>query len=338
MKYIILTLSIVFLTIHSYTQNITLNELFALSNKSNWEQVNESLVNKGWEYYQSSKGDDSHFNTITWSYNKEVYSEKASAWFYLFTYDELPNKLLFTFFNKNVYSSIKNNITSTGMKLIDNSIGDNEIETKYSNSNFIVSIKTSKRERVENQYTSNSITAYSITIIKTRSIYDVNNGNKKIYDSDGKLESEYFLINGKINGIAKTYYPNGNLKVVSNFINGKKQGTSKDYNENGNLSAEFTYINDEINGIFKIYDNGKIKKKGNIFNGVKTGQLTEYDDSGKVIKEYIMKDDTIFSVKFGKYSVNINDTFKEYTIVNDKLNGIYNIYENNLRPPVLVAN
>ena len=38
----------------SFAQNLTLSDLENISNKTNWEYVNQYLLNKGWEYYRST--------------------------------------------------------------------------------------------------------------------------------------------------------------------------------------------------------------------------------------------------------------------------------------------
>ena len=54
--FLLVTLFFAYATAHS--QNLSLNELFALCNKPNWDEVNEYMLKKGWEYHESSKGDD----------------------------------------------------------------------------------------------------------------------------------------------------------------------------------------------------------------------------------------------------------------------------------------
>ena len=165
MKRIILFITFFIASITAHSQNLSLNEIFALCNKSNWDEVNEYMLKKGWEYHESSKGDDTHYNTITWSYNKEYYGDKAQGWFYLYTYEGYPNKISYSFFNKTSYNTIKSGITAAGLKLVDNSIEDNEIVTKYAGLSFIVTVKTAKREKEESYYSDNSITAYSVVVI-----------------------------------------------------------------------------------------------------------------------------------------------------------------------------
>lgn len=338
-----------------FSQNLSLNELFTLCNKSDWDIVNEYMLKKGWDYHQSSKGDDEHYNTITWSYNKDSYSDKAQGWFYLYTYEGMPNKISYSFFNKPSYNTIKTGITSAGMKLIDNSIEDNEIIVKYSNSNFIVTLKTAKREKEESYYSDNSITAYNVIVIKKSGIYDKDNGLKKTYDVYGNLESEYTLKEGVINGIGKAFYQNGQVKVVSTFVNGKKQGSSKEFNEYGTLTAEYNYLNGELNGVTKIYNSeGKIRKEYSMKSGILDGLYNEYyydqgnlfvkvtgsysDDKKTGLWQTIkFKDKTTELLDFKNYNNDvINGNFKEIkndsiifgSYSNGVLNGSYKIYKN----------
>jgi len=328
MKKILLFSFFLFFIFSANSQNLSLNELFALCNKSNWDEVNEYLLKKGWEYHESTKGDDTHYNTITWSYNKEYYGNKAQGWFYLYTYEGYPNKIGYSFFNKPSYNTIKSGIISAGMKLIDNSIEDNEIITKYAGTNFIVTVTTEKREKEESyfDYDKNSVTAYSVVVIKKAGVYDNDNGLKKTYDSYGNLEAEFTLKDGKINGSAKSYYSNGQVKVVSNFINGKKQGSSKEFDEAGKLTAEYNYLNGEVSGTYKIYENGKQKLVGVLLNSKKNGQFKSYDEDGNLDKEYVMKDDLLngnyceYYYKDGKLVLKLTGQY-----MNDEKNGLWQL-------------
>ena len=57
-----------------------------------------------------------------------------------------------------------------------------------------------------------------------------------------KLKTEYFQLNGKINGIYREYHDNGELCVEVNYIDGKKNGIYKSYYENGQIYEEVNYI------------------------------------------------------------------------------------------------
>jgi len=326
MKKLFLLVILFFANVTAHSQKLSLNELFALCNKPNWDAVNEYMLKKGWEYHESSKGDDSHYNTITWSYEKEYFSEKAKGWFYLYTYEGYPNKISYSFFNKPSYNVIKNGITAAGMKLIDNSIEDNEIVAKYEGSNFTVTVSTAKREKEDSYYSNNTITEYSVIVIKKAGVYDNDNGLKKTFDSFGNLESEFNLKNGKINGIAKLYYSNGQIKVVSNFLNGKKHGNSKEYDESGDLQAEYNYLNDKPNGIYKLYENGKLKKLGGMLNGEKNGQFKIYNEDSRIDKEYNMKLGLLDGA-YTEYYYNENKLFAKETgfYSNDHKIGLWKI-------------
>ena len=113
MKRLFLLVTLFFTYVTAHSQNLSLNELFTLCNKPNWDEVNEYMLKKGWEYHESSKGDDSHYNTITWSYEKEYYGDKAKGWFYLYTYEGYPNKISYSFFNKIIFcGGIKSGVSS----------------------------------------------------------------------------------------------------------------------------------------------------------------------------------------------------------------------------------
>ena len=94
-----------------YAQRLSLLDLTNLCNKKNWEDVNQTLLSKNWTYYDSEKGSTYKYNTITWSFNKDHYNDKAQGWFYLYTYDGFPNKISYTVLNKESYSLIQNSIS-----------------------------------------------------------------------------------------------------------------------------------------------------------------------------------------------------------------------------------
>ena len=92
-----------------HAQKITFAELHAMSSNKNWETSNKFLLSKGWEYYDSQTGDDEHYNIITWSYEKSYTDDKiANGWIYIYSYDGLPNKVMYRFRKKEYYTTIKN--------------------------------------------------------------------------------------------------------------------------------------------------------------------------------------------------------------------------------------
>lgn len=319
-------------------QNLTLSELITMCNKSNWDDVNEYMLRRGWEYYSSSKGDDTHYTTITWTFNKDAYTDKAQGWGYLYTFEGIPNKIRYSFYNKESYNTIKGSISNSGMKLIDNSIDDNVITTKYGGANVIVTVTTEKRESDGNDFGNSSVTAYSITVIKKAGVFDSDNGFKKTYDSNGNLESEYTLKDSELNGTAKAYYSAGQIKIESNFINGVKQGKSKEYDENGNLTAEYNYVNGVPTGAYKIYENNKLKILGNFLDGKKNGLFKIFDSNENIDKEYVMKND-ILNGSYIEYYYKDNKLILKNSgqYLNDVKNGLWQFVKFTEKGPELLS-
>jgi antitoxin component YwqK of YwqJK toxin-antitoxin module len=284
MKQIILTTSLTLLMYpYSFAQKLTLTDLSNLCNKKNWEDVNQILLAKGWTYYDSEKGNTYKYNTITWSLNKDYYEDKAQAWFHLYTYEGLPNKITYSVFNKESYSIIQNSITSADFKLIKSEIEDNVVISTYGNTNYTLKISTEKRK--EDEWRDRSLTAYNITLFKKAGVYDADNGKKIDYYYGDVVKVEYTLLNGKINGQLKVYHPNGNLKKIGYYNNGIENGLFKEYNENGNLESEYVMANGMKNGVLKIYKEGKIDISSTYENDIKNGQVVNYyynEETGKL--------------------------------------------------------
>ena len=337
---------------------MTLTDLTNLCNKKNWEEVNQTLRTKGWEYHESSRGNTYQYNTITWSYEKSRYDDKALAWFYLFTYDGLPNQIIYTVHNQDSYSIIERSIATAGFKLTDSEIENNEIISTYSNSNYILKISTRKTTR--DDYWESSITTYSITLIKKAGIYDFDNGKKTDYFDNGKIKMEYTLLNGKLNGTIKVYHHNGKIKKTGTCSNGLANGQYKEYDEDGNLTAEYIMTNGMKNGVLKVYENEKISYsttyKDDVLNGQQiiyhydneTGKLNaktfenySNDEKNGICKlVYFEEDNKERILTFEAYSNGVkNGAFQgikgDSLIIgnykNDKLNGSYKVYFDEMR-------
>lgn len=310
-----------------YAQKLTLTDLTTLCSKKNWEDVNQSLLAKKWTYYDSEKGSTYKYNTITWSFNKDYYSEKAQAWFYLYTYEGYPNKISYSVFNKESYSIIQNSIASAGFKLINSEIEDNEIISTYANANYTLKVSTEKRNKSDYSWESKSLTAYNFTLIKKAGIYDPDNGKKTDYYYGDVVKAEYTLNNGKINGQLKVYHYNGKLKKVGNYTNGIENGSFKEYDDDGNIEAEYTMSNGELNGSLKAYyTNGKLKKSGNYLKGKEHGNFVEYDEYGDKTAEYVMangkKNGVLKIYEDGK--IDVSTTYKDDVRNGQRIEYYYN--------------
>jgi antitoxin component YwqK of YwqJK toxin-antitoxin module len=333
MKSLFLLITLFFAHLTARSQNLSLTSIFSLCNKPNWDEVNEYLLKKNWEYYSSSKGDDEHYNTISWAYNKVSYSDKAQGWFYLYTFEGLPNKITYLFFNKASYNTIKAGITAAGMKLIENSIEDNELVSKYAGAFFTISVKTAKKEREESYSEENSITAYSVEVIKKAGVYDTDNGKKTDYYEDGQIKTEYYLTNGRINGQLKVYQENGNLQKVGTYLNGKENGKFIEYDEEGIKTAEYPMVNGEVNGVLTIYKDGLKSQEITKQNGINNGKFVAYyySDKGKLNSKVVGQ--FLDEKKNGLWQTFLVSKGKEVlieftTYSNDEKNGVFKEYVN----------
>lgn len=283
---------------NNYSQKLGLSDLTILCSKSSWADVNQTLLYKGWEFYDSKKGDSEHYDIIKWTFNKSYINETAEGWFYLYTYENIPSMVTFVTRSNDAYKSITNSLKSSGYSFKRNEVKDNEVVSYYENSSFYLEISLEKR--TAESYYDESMSVYNFSAKRKGGIYDPNNGTKYDYYYDGTVKTEYNLKDGELNGIYKTFHPNGNLEAQLNFINGKKNGEVKAYYDNGSLKKVFAYINDKENG-----------------------KCTEYDLLGNIEALYYYKDGEINGLTV-LYKNGLPDEETEY--VQGKANGIHKEY------------
>jgi antitoxin component YwqK of YwqJK toxin-antitoxin module len=234
-------------------QKLSLADLHSMSSNKNWETSNKYLLSKGWDYNNSVKGDNEHYNTITWAYNKTGYeTEKAPGWFYVYTFDGLPNKVMYRFRDKKIYLSIKQELILNKYKLQDEEVLDEKVIATYRNSAYILNIMYSRETNEDEEY-NGSFTVYNITVYKIGGVYDPDNGNKKIFDTDGNLTAEYSLKGGEKNGLMKIFNPDGTIAKTIMMIDGFENGISTSYlykDSTGILIGKYkgNVINDKKNG------------------------------------------------------------------------------------------
>lgn len=255
-----------------------------MSDKTSWDPVNQLLLSKGWTYYESEQGDTDKYSTITWSYDKNDYSDKAKGWFYLYTYNGLPNKVYYQVFNKQPYFLIQKALSS--YKVVKSDVRDDYIMTTYEDAKHYITITT---EKTENEEYGTAITAYTITVINRAGVYDADNGKKAVYWEDsGTIKAEYTLRNGQIQGETKTYYENGRLERIGHFVNGKMHGKFIDYDEEGNKVEEFNASNGMRNGLTTLYEDGRVSETFSYLNDEKNGVYNSfyYDDEGQLRAKY----------------------------------------------------
>lgn len=310
---------LLFISLNLFGQSLSIYELQTICSKKDWGDVNSYLNNKKWEYYESERGSDEKHNIITWSFGR-TYGDEAEAWFYLFTYEGMPNKIHYTVFSQSAYLKIQNSLSKYGYKKTDSRIEDNRIINIYANNKYIIKLRSTKRE--EDDYSNaKTITSYDFSLILKSGVYDPNNGIKKEYHENGEVASEYNLKDGLMNGKAKFFYDSGELKQEGYFIKGKANGSFKEYYRNGGLLAELNMKNHKQNGLAKFYyPNGELKKIGNYKNGEEIGKWKEFNEDGTKQSEYTLVNDKLsgFLLKFEDDLLSEKISFKD-----DKLNGKY---------------
>jgi antitoxin component YwqK of YwqJK toxin-antitoxin module len=150
------------------------------------------------------------------------------------------------------------------------------------------------------------------------------------YDTEKtKLQEEYFIHNGKKEGIYKVYdYSTGLVIIENNYINGKKEGISQEF-YNGNIFIETNYKNDKKYGTGTIYyENGNIRETIEYENehGLKHGENKEYDENGNLIKETTW----LLDKRHSECKIYVDNKLSEiYTYVSGTYDGPYKKFHSN---------
>ena len=338
-----------------YSQRITLNELQTFCTNKNWETTNKNLLLQKWDYYDSTKGDDEHYDLITWANGRNYNNDKkATAWLTLYNYDDLPNRIMYRFRQKEYYTAIQSQLKSFGYGLTDESIHDEKVVATYENMAFVLKIAYKREvdeDEVEDNYYSNSkraFTVYEASIYKKGGVFDPNNGYKKDYDDEGNLEFDYFLKNSKLEGKATAYNSEGKVTGLFNFKNGNKHGKNSSYQyidesdiyietvrnyKDGNLNGKrieyvispdekyiskiFSYKNNVLEG--KAFQSRKsVIEEMNYKNNVLEGYYKEYLDMKSVLYGGLGRIDTLSMPKL---------LLLEQNYSNDKLEGFAKRYD-----------
>lgn len=147
MKHLALTLALLVLCLFVKSQSLSLADLQFVCKKNSWESVNQYLINRGWEYYDSEKETPEKYGAISWSYNKS-YNGKAEGWLHLLISEEVPSKVTYLMFNQPAYLKIQNAVGRYGYKSTGSEIDDDEITSTYSSSSYMLEIATLKRDNV----------------------------------------------------------------------------------------------------------------------------------------------------------------------------------------------
>jgi len=111
-------------------------------------------------------------------------------------------------------------------------------------------------------------------------------GVKKIYNGEGKLETEIPYKDSIPEGIQKEYFKTGQLFRETPLIKGKPNGIVKEYSTSGKIYREMPVVNGRASGIVKkYYDNGMLFSEAPFENGEPKEGLKEYNEKGTLLEK-----------------------------------------------------
>lgn len=133
------------------------------------------------------------------------------------------------------------------------------------------------------------------------------------YEKGKKMEREEWYYEGNkqnelvLNGVSKTWRSDGTLEQEWQVTNGRRNGYAKFYNEAGIIISEQTYTNDELKTEKFLYENGNLKSSATYDKGQLTGTYMSYYPDGSVESENSYSKPGLLS-KRTKYASNGNKT------------------------------
>ena len=138
-------------------------------------------------------------------------------------------------------------------------------------------------------------------IIKTTG--KIPDGIVKEYYGNGKLKSEYYYKDGKLDGKIKHYYESGLIREERNYENGKLDGRCRVYYTTGSLGGEWYNKKGKREGMTKLYwENGNIKAERSFKSGKQDGISKKYYNNGNLRYKETYKNGELINLK--KYAEN----------------------------------
>lgn len=160
---------------------------------------------------------------------------------------------------------------------------------QYRNNGFLQEVRkynNSGKQIEEHAYTYNGVLE-NISVMQEDGESEVT-----IYHADGRKNATLKVKNGSLaDGIHKWYYSNGKLEKEMEILDGKRTGAYKEYYENGMPRVYGNYKKGDRDGLYTLYyENGKKETELNYSNGKADGERISYNEEGQVTGKTIFKD------------------------------------------------
>jgi hypothetical protein len=235
---------------------IDLNAMINLLGKDA-EYITNYLLNKDWELNGASTTDDD-ISYISWSYNKNRYSEKAEAWFHLYKYD-FGNMLTYQYHKKELYNEFLSKIKTMSFKKQEEEIVNGGLKTTYKNDNYVIILAQEKIKK-DNYYDEGADVRYIISIFNYKQAEKWRKEaeeQQRLYEEylaeQQRLHEEYLAEQQRIAKEAEEReqkYQNIVQKAENLYSRKQYESAKQLYIEAGVLKPDsFTYCQDKIKEI-----------------------------------------------------------------------------------------
>jgi len=154
--FLVLTFFVSLLQVNA--QSLSLDELIYLRSKDA-DAVNTYLSAKGWVFDDASEETDDEYSKSSWAYGKQMYSNRAKAFFKLMSADGYYSKVSYLTQSKVQYDIIKAKVSAYKMLKISSNVKNGYLVTSYAGENYVVETSLSTDE-------DSSIPVYGISISK----------------------------------------------------------------------------------------------------------------------------------------------------------------------------
>jgi hypothetical protein len=111
---------------------------------------------------------------------------------------------------------------------------------------------------------------------------------------NGRVTSEFFVVNGMKNGTEKTYHGNGKVRYIRQYVNDLLEGEEREFSDAGVLISRVNYVGGRPHGKFRLYtQKGNLLREGQFEDGKLHGIIHGFfpEDSTRIESiEYVVND------------------------------------------------